>query len=336
MYFGGLDAHLTYLTIAVVDRAGDVALQERVATAEPTRLLEVLAPYRPLEVVVETCPFWPWIHDLVVAAGIGFHLAHAKELEAIATSARKTDAGDAVLLARMLAAGLIPEVYPRPAAQREMLKLLRHRAALVRQRTSLANRIHAELHQRRLALPREVLLRRPGRHWLKAVAWPCLGVEQRRLVTTHLKLIDVLTPMIRALDKQIERLARADAAVAVLETIPGIGPYRGLLLATELSPIGRFAAPEQLVSYAGLAPVTRSSGGHTHHGSLPQGANRWVRGALVSAIPSHVRSAPESTLSRYYGRLKERLGWRVARVAAARKLARSIHLMLRTGEAWRG
>jgi transposase len=82
--------------------------------------------------------------------------------------------------------------------------------------------------------------------------------------------------------------------------------------------------------------VTRSSGGHTRHGSIPQGANRWVRGALVSAIPSHVRAAPESTLSAYYSRLKERLGWRVARVAAARKLVRSIHSMLRTGEAWRG
>jgi transposase len=307
-----------------------------VATAAPARLLEVLAPFRPLEVVVETCPFWPWIQDLVLPAGIGFPLAHAKELEAIATSARKTDAGDAVLLARMLAAGLVPEAYPRPAAQRETLKLLRHRAALVRQRTSLANRIHAELHQRRLALPREALLRKRARGWLKTTAWPRLSVEQRRLVVTHLKLIDAITPMVRALDKRIDGVARQDAAVAVLETIPGIGPYRGLLLAAELSPITRFAAPEQLVSYAGLAPVTRSSGGHTRHGSIPRGANRWVRGALVSAIPSHVGAAPESTLSVYYGRLKERLGWRVARVAAARELLRSIHPMLRTGEAWRG
>ncbi len=57
---------------------------------------------------------------------------------------------------------------------------------------------------------------------------------------------------------------------------------------------------------------------------------------MVLAIPSHLRAAPASTLSVYYGRLKERLGWRVARVAAARKLARSIYPMLRTGEAWRG
>ena len=169
-----------------------------------------------------------------------------------------------------------------------------------------------------MALPREALLRKKARGWLKTAAWPRLGVEQRHSVTTYLKLIDVLTPMIHALDKRIARLARNNAAVAVLETIPGIGPYRGLLLATELSPIARFAAPEHLVSYAGLAPMTRSSGGHTHRGSIPKEANRWVRGALVSAIPSHVRAAPESTLSVYYGRLKERLGWRVARVTTAR------------------
>jgi transposase len=72
----------------------------------------------------------------------------------------------------MLAAGLIPEVYPKPATQRETLKLLRHRAILVRQRTSLANRIHAQLHQERLALPREALLRKKARGWLKTAAWP--------------------------------------------------------------------------------------------------------------------------------------------------------------------
>ena len=81
--------------------------------------------------------------------------------------------------------------------------------------------------------------------------------------------------------------------------------------------------------------MTRSSGGHTRHGSIPQGANRWVRGALVSAIPSHVRTAPHSSVTRAYEQLTARLGWRVARVAAARKLLRIIYVMLRRSEAWR-
>jgi hypothetical protein len=60
-----------------------------------------------------------------------------------------------------------------------------------------------------------------------------------------------------------------------------------------------------------------------------------VRGALVSAIPTHLRHAPASRLSQYYARQKARLGWQVARVATARQLARIIYAMLATGECWR-
>ena len=109
-----------------------------------------------------------------------------------------------------------------------------------------------------------------------------------------------------------------------------------MLLAAELVPISRFPRAEHLVSYAGLAPVTRSSGGHTHHGSIPPAANRWVRGALVSAIPSHVRYAPTSPVTVAYEQLKARLGWRVARVAAARKLARVVYVMLTRRTPWHG
>lgn len=83
-------------------------------------MVEVLAPFRPLQVVVETCPFWPWIHGVLVPAGIEFHLAHAKELRFIANTPQKKDAVDAALLARMLLSGLIPEVYPRPPEQRAL------------------------------------------------------------------------------------------------------------------------------------------------------------------------------------------------------------------------
>src|SRR5207247_9739152 len=132
MYFAGLDAHLKYVTVAVLDRLGTLVLETTVPTREPERLLAVLAPFRPLEVVVETCPFWPWLYDLLVPAGIGFHLAHAKRLRAIAPPPQKSDAVDARLLARMLLAGLIPEAYPRPADHRGLLPPLRHRPAVAR------------------------------------------------------------------------------------------------------------------------------------------------------------------------------------------------------------
>ncbi len=56
----------------------------------------------------------------------------------------------------------------------------------------------------------------------------------------------------------------------------------------------------------------------------------------MRAVVSHVQFAPESELSKFYAYQKERRGWQVARIATARKLAKAIHAMLRTGEAWRG
>ena len=40
-------------------------------------------------------------------------------------------------------------------------------------------------------------------------------------------------------------------------------------------------------------------------------------------------------MTRAYEQLTKRLGWRVARVAAARKLLRIVYIMLRRGEPWR-
>ncbi len=335
MYYASIDAHAKVLRIAVLNKAA-VLVHEQEIPCEPDRLRQTLASYRPLRVVVETCPFWPWIADALQGPGVDFRLAHATQLRAIASSAQKNDRVDARLLGRMLHADLIPFAYPRTPEERETLRLLRHRAALVRTRSALAARIHSQLHQANLVLPREALLRRRTRTWLREVAEPRLTPEQRRLLATHLALIDTLQPMLRQLDRAIHRRGQDDPLVALLRTVPGIGRFWALLLAAELRPLTRYPDERHFVSYCGLVPITRSSAGHTRHGSLPAAANRWVRWALISAVAKHVRHAPESCISRYYERQVARLGWKKARVAAARKLAGILYHILRRRQAWRG
>ena len=340
MHYAGIDAHKRYLTIAVVDNQGElVREQQRVPVGDGGPLLEALEGLRPMEAVVETCPFWPWIHDVIRerTEEVGFHLAHASRLEAIAQSKTKTDSVDARLLARMQAAGLVPEVYPKPPEQRDLCRLVRHRRTLVEERTALYNRIHSHLQQQGLQMSRGRLKAEPGRRWLKQEAWSRLSPEQQVLVEGHLELIDGLSEQIEELDGRIQAEAEERPAAQLLQTIPGIGPYRSLLLVAEISPIERFPSPAELVSFAGLAPTVSQSGvGETRYGPIPEGANRWVRSALVSAVTSHVRSTPESSLGAFYREKQEALGMPTARVAAARKLCRAIHAMLSTGEVWRG
>jgi transposase len=334
MYFAGIDAHAQYLRVVVLDKDGELVAEETVRTCEPESVQRFLASYRPLRVVVETCPFWPWLRDRLEGPQVSFTLAHSRELRAIAQHAQKTDSVDAHLLARMLYARLIPPAHAPARDELEQLRLVRHYAWLTRYRTMCANRIHGQLHQAGIVLPREQLLRRRGQQELRRVA-ERLTLEQRRLIKTHLVLIRGLTRQLQQLRRQVVAVAAGSPRARLLQSVPGIGAYWGLLLSATLEPIERFRTADHLVSYAGLAPITRSSGGHTNHGPLPPAANRWVRGALVAAVLSHLRYAPESTLSRYYASTKSRLGWKKARVATARRLARVIHAMLRSGEIWR-
>ena len=338
MFVAGIDAHATYSVTCVVSKQGQlVAGPTRIKNADADQLSELLEAYRPLEVVVETSPAWPWLFDRLHGNGVHFVLAHAKRLRVIAGSNYKSDDIDAQLLARMRLAGLIPEVHPKSVEQRGHAVLLRHRARLVRQRTQMVNRIHAQLHNAGLYLERGRMLTEGGREWVRSEAWPKLGEEQRLFIQMQWALIDHLTPMIHTLDRRVEHVGREIPAVALLETIPGIGSYRALLIATEILPIERFRTPGHLVSYAGLAPRYSQSGLRPiRHGSIPAGANRWLRGTFVRAIVSHITHAPDSWLSHANERIKERLGWQVARVATARRLARAVHAMLRTGEVWNG
>jgi len=331
----GLDAHSTYVVVTIVSNAGEViAGPKRIANDDADRLKGLLEQHAPLEVVVEASGSWPWIFDRLEGPNVHVVIAHPKRLRAIAESNYKTDAIDAELLARMRLVNLIPEVYPKPLGQRELATLVRHRARLVRQRTGTAGRIHAELHSVGLSLRRGELLTKAGRQWVHTEAWPLFGPEQRLLTKTHERLVDLLNEMIRELDRRIERTGSEIPAVQLLETVPGIGPYRALLIVSETHPIDRFEHPKHLVSYAGLAPRSSRSGKSVRYGSIPAGANRWLRNVFVQAALTHCRTAPDSPLTTYYTEQKERVGWRVARIATARKLARVVHAMLRTGEVW--
>jgi transposase len=336
MHIAGIDAHATYVVVGVVNKSGDLVQKPlRIRSRDQDRLVALLEQYAPVDVVVEASPAWPWLYDLLDGVVTRFVLAHPKKLRAIAESSYKTDAIDATLLARMQLAKLIPEVHCKSIEQREIVTLVRHRTRLVRLRTQAASRIHGELHAVGFCLARGKLLTRAGRAWVHETAWPRLGPEQRRLIRSHEKLIDGLRRMIRSLDRRIEAVGEEIPAVALLRTVPGIGPFRALLIAAEALPIERFATPSHLVSYAGLAPRSSRSGMKVRYGPIPAGANRWLRNAFVQTALVHRQRAPESWLSNYHDELRKRVDWRVARVATARKIARAVHAMLRTGEAWR-
>jgi hypothetical protein len=89
-------------------------------------------------------PLQPWVASVTVA--------HPTRVTRLASAPVKTDAQDALTLARLLAAGLIPAVWVPPREVRELRALVSHRQRLIRQRTQARKRLPS-LPQRHNLLP---------------------------------------------------------------------------------------------------------------------------------------------------------------------------------------
>ncbi len=113
-------------------------------------------------------------------------------------------------------------------------------------------------------------------------------------------------------------LARADARVVLLDTIPGVGDLLGLTLASEIGDVARFGSPRKLIGYAGLAPKVNQSGDRSRTGALSKAGSRTLRWAVVEAAQHAWR--PTNPWHQLYTDLAARAGKNPAKTAVARKI----------------
>ncbi len=66
---------------------------------------------------------------------------------------------------------------------------------------------------------------------------------------------------LREADENIKKLAQMNADASLLLSVPGMGNYSALLIASEIGDISRFPSAKKLCSYAGLVPCVYSSVG---------------------------------------------------------------------------
>ena len=65
----------------------------------------------------------------------------------------------------------------------------------------------------------------------------------------------------------------------LINSIPGIGNYSALVIASEIADIERFNDSHKLCAYAGVVPSVRNSADTIHHGSITKRGSmtlRWV------------------------------------------------------------
>lgn len=284
MKFMGIDYHKRYSVVCILNDAGDVVVIERIEHCHPERFAALIGAHTPCSVGFEATMNWGWLYEILEAIpGIErIVMANPMHVRLIAAAQVKTDKVDARKLADLLRANLLPASHIPDRATRERKEVLRQRTFWVRERTKVRNRIHRLLgRQHGLSMPQvSDLFGRKGRAALNALHLP---VPDNVLLRQQLELLDALRKQITELEEMIAADGMADASVQRLASIPGVGLILASVMATEIDGIERFGGTEQLCSYAGLVPTTSSSGGHTYHGRLVQGCDKWLRWAFVEA-----------------------------------------------------
>ena len=144
-----------------------------------------------------------------------------------------------------------------------------------------------------------------------------------------LNSLEVLKQKISQSNGIVNELGKGDNRAKLLRSIPGLGAFFSVLVAKEIDDISRFKGDKKLCAYAGLVPSTHASGGRVFHGRIIKTGNKWLRWAVIEAVPHAIKSDPK--LYAYYERIRIKKGKNAAKVATARRLLTIIYRVLSQG-----
>lgn len=300
----GLDVHKDETVVAVLRGSSKEVVEFRVATSAVGRLVKRLlaaADGGPVKAVYEAGPCGYGLSRALRAAGIDCQVVAPSRIPVQPGQRVKTDRRDARKLAELLRAGLLtPVAEPTPAEEsvRELCRCRENaKRDLLRSRHRLSN-----------LLLRRGRVFREGRNWTQRHrAWlyqqSFEHPADQIAFADYLAAVEALEERVRSLEAAMAAIAEQEpyaAPVGWLRCLRGVDLITALTVVTELQDIRRFATARQLMSYLGLVPSERSSGGAVHRGGITKTGNAHLRRVLIEAA-WHARRPP-----RVYGPLRQR------------------------------
>jgi transposase len=272
--------------------AGYQALVSQLSTVAPT----------PADVRVAmeaTGSYWIAVATFLYEAGYAVVVINPAQIASFAKSLprrAKTDLRDAELICQFAQERTPPTWTPPPSVYHELRQRLVARDALMEMRQQARNQHHA------------------------LAQWP---IQVAAVTTQFVDLITELDARIAQIERQITQTLHDGAwatSVALLTSIPGLGPttIAWLLVATVNFTLCPTA--ESMAAYAGLAPLAHESGTSVRRqAQLSRSGHARLRKALYLATLSAARHNP--LIRTFYQRLRAAgKPFKVAQCAAARKL----------------
>ena len=291
--------------------------------------------------------YWKPVYNLLEGT-LEVLVVNARHIKAV--PGRKTDVKDCEWIAELLRHGLLHPSFIPDRPQRELRELTRYRTSLIQERAAGVNRLQKVLEGAniKLAAVATDIMGASGREMLAALVSgtsaamtlaqlargrlrekiPQLeqalagqfDAHHRFLVAQQLAHIDFLDAVIERVSAEIaERMRPFEDAVALLDTIPGVGRRTAEVLVAEIgTDMTRFPTAAHLAAWAGMAPGNNESAGKRRHAQTRKGSP-WLRAALVEAAQAAGRTKSTS-LGAQFRRLLPRKGKKRAAVAVGHSI----------------
>jgi len=301
----------------------------------PAAVLKVVERERPERVVIEIGPTAGWVCDLCRERKVPVEVANPNhEAWRWKSVKRKSDRDDALKLARLSAVGQLPTVHVPEPSVRAWRALISYRHTLVRRQGAVKNSIRAVLTRQAIEWPKgqsgwslKSLLRLEEMSRAGEDLW-------RLMLREELAQLHCLSSSIAAMEEHLKKESERHEGVALLQTIPGVGPRLAEIIVAVVDDPRRFASGKQVGCYAGLTPRRFQSGSMDRQGKISGAGDELLRALLVEVAWSSRRWNP--WMKGVYERALRgsRSRRKIAIVALARRLLVVCWAMLRDGTAW--
>ena len=332
MLYVGLDAHWRRSTFCVLDENGK-KLRSRTVRGTWNRVMDALSEIKkPFEVCFEASTGYGHLYERLSLMAARVIVAHPGQLRLIFRSKRKNDRVDAEKLAKLLYLGEVPPVWVPSLKVRSWRTMIEHRQRLLGERTRAKNQIRALLRSQGIVAPRGLWTKR-GLAWLAGQSFETTFMAlQRDILVERIKS---LNQMLRRVEEALAHEAKSHPGISLFMDIPGVGPRTAEAVFAYMDHPARFSRNKAIGCYFGLVPCLDSSAGKDRLGHITRQGPATVRKLLTEAAWQGIRRS--SAIRTYYERIMKGDPDRkkIAIVATAHYLARVMHAMLSTGEAWR-
>jgi transposase len=329
MDYCGIDLHLEYSEVCILDGEGEVMERSRVRTSRSS--LERLFRREKMRVVMEAGGMSPWVSRLLGGLGHEVVVCSPRRVRLIAESSLKNDKVDAEVLARLvrLDPGFLSPIRHRSEEAQLFRSRMTIRRAMVDARTGWINTVRGLLRSFGYRVAGKTSHTFSGR-----VDRMKLPVELREVIEPMLEQLDLLSGEIRRRDDELEELAKELPEVEHLCAIPGVGLIVALYFVLTIDDPHRFRNSREVAAFFGLRPAIRESGSVSHYGRITKEGDPEMRRLLVQAAHAMLRTRADSELKTWALALAQKRGKSKAIVALARKLAVLMHHLWVTGEAF--